>query len=114
VVYTSRQELQFADPEERLSAGQRISQFLVDIVKRAPSGLAWLMGKGGITSHHLLVEGLGVRTARVLGQVLPGVPAIRTAPDSLRPDIPYVIFPGNVGDDSAVLDAFRVLTGEKR
>ena len=34
----------------------------------------------------------------MLGQIRPGVPVWRTGPESRFPGIPYVIFPGNVGE----------------
>ena len=68
-----------------------------------------LVAKGGITSHDILTQGLGVRTATVLGQILPGVPCIRSGADARIPDLPYVIFPGNVGDENALSDVFGKL-----
>jgi len=44
-----------------------------------------------------------LRTARLLGQILPGVSVVRCPPDHPRfADMPVVIFPGNVGDDHAL------------
>jgi uncharacterized protein YgbK (DUF1537 family) len=45
-----------------------------------------------------------------MGQVIKGVPVWRleTAPWA---DVPYVVFPGNVGDDSALLKVFTLLEG---
>ncbi|HPJ01993.1 MAG TPA: nucleotide-binding domain containing protein, partial [Candidatus Limiplasma sp.] len=50
-------------------------------------------------------QGLQVRKALVMGQILKGVPVWLTGPESRFPGMPYVIFPGNVGDENALLEA---------
>ena len=37
---------------------------------------AWVVAKGGITSHDVAVRGLGIRRAEVLGQLLPGLVSV--------------------------------------
>lgn len=108
-VYTSRQELAFDSKDERLEAGQRISAFLASLVRQIGGPLPYLVAKGGITSHDVLMQGLQVARAEVLGQILPGVPVIK-APESNRFEgMPYVIFPGNVGDNRALVDVYEAL-----
>ncbi len=115
VVYTSRKELQFSSKRERLAAGENISNFLVELVRRMPISLSYLLAKGGITSHDILVHGLRIATARVLGQIMPGVPVIAVPEDSrFFRGMPYVIFPGNVGDDHALLQVFQILNAGKK
>jgi uncharacterized protein YgbK (DUF1537 family) len=109
VIFTSRKELRFDSANERLAAGETISRFLVDIVRSLPRSPSYLVAKGGITSHNILVDALEVRKARVLGQILPGVPVIRTPEDSRFPDLPYIIFPGNVGDHEALARVHAIL-----
>ncbi len=104
VLFTSRREIRLDDPEARQHLGQTVSDFLVSVVRHLPYRPAYLIGKGGITSHDLLTKGLQVKTATVMGQILKGVPCICT-PDKL----PYVIFPGNVGDLNALADIYLKL-----
>jgi uncharacterized protein YgbK (DUF1537 family) len=111
-VYTSRRELQFPTAASRLAAGRTISRFLVDVTAGVGYRPAWVLAKGGITSHDVLVDAMGVHMARVAGQILPGVPVVKTPADSRFGAIPYVIFPGNVGDDDAVGRACRILNGQ--
>jgi uncharacterized protein YgbK (DUF1537 family) len=92
-----------------LQAGERVSHFLAELVRALPGTPSYLVGKGGITSHDILVRGLGVRQARVLGQILPGVPVIITPDDSPFPRMPFVVFPGNVGGEDALLHVFEIL-----
>jgi uncharacterized protein YgbK (DUF1537 family) len=106
VVYTSRGELQFPDSQTRLDFGVRVSTFLMAIVQGLPEDIGFLISKGGITSNDTLSLGLGLRTARLLGQILPGVSAVRTDADHPRyPNLPVVLFPGNVGDANALATA---------
>ena len=103
VVYTSRTERRFPDQRARLAFGEQVSGFLMDVVRGLPRTLGFLVSKGGITSNDVLSSGLALRTARLLGQILPGVSVVRCPHDHPRyPDLPVVIFPGNVGDDRAL------------
>lgn len=111
-VYTSRTEKAFPDRQARLAFGETVSAFLMDIVRSLPETLGFLVSKGGITSNDVLTHGLALRTARVLGQILPGCSVVRCPADHPRfPDLPVVVFPGNVGDDEALATVYRRLTG---
>lgn len=103
VIYTSRQEIRLDDANQRQHLGQQVSDFLVDIVYRLPFTPSYLVGKGGITSHDILTKGLGIRSARVLGQVIPSVPCV------LAPHFPYIIFPGNVGNEDSLREVYLKL-----
>ena len=105
VVYTSRQEIRLDDADQRQRLGQQVSDFLVDIARRLPFEPSYLVGKGGITSHDLLTKGLSVRSARVLGQVVPSVPCVMTS------HFPYIIFPGNVGNEQSLREVYLKLRG---
>ena len=94
-----------------LAIGRQISTALVDIVRRLPVRPAWIIAKGGITSSDIATEALGVRRAWVMGQAIPGVPVWRTGSESCWPDLVYVVFPGNVGDDDALAQMIRILRG---
>jgi uncharacterized protein YgbK (DUF1537 family) len=103
IVYTSRQEIRLDDADKRQHLGQQVSDFLVDIVRRLPYTPSYLVGKGGITSHDILTKGLGIKTARVLGQVIKSVPCV------MGPQFPYIIFHGNVGNDQSLREVFEKL-----
>jgi len=103
VIYTSRVERQFPDQAARLAFGEAVSGFLMDVVRGLPATLGFLISKGGITSNDVLSDGLALKSATVLGQILPGCSVVRCPADHPRyPDLPVVIFPGNVGDDAAL------------
>jgi uncharacterized protein YgbK (DUF1537 family) len=103
VIYTSRQEIRLDDANQRQHLGQQVSDFLVDIVYRLPFTPSYLVGKGGITSHDILTKGLGIKSARVLGQVINSVPCVMTE------KFPYIIFPGNVGSEQSLREVYEKL-----
>ncbi|HBB34196.1 MAG TPA: Hrp-dependent type III effector protein [Cyanobacteria bacterium UBA9273] len=111
VIYTSRQELVFADVQTRLEFGIAVSTLLMDIVRGLPEDIGFLISKGGITSNDVLSTGLALRAARLLGQIIPGCSVVRTPNDHPQfPDLPVVLFPGNVGDADALATTYRRLT----
>lgn len=112
--YTRREMLKLDtdDPEEQLRVSVLISHAVTQIVQRLAVRPSFVIAKGGITSSDIGVEGLGVRRALVLGQILPGIPVWRTGPESRFPGMAYVIFPGNVGGKTALADAVRLLTAQ--
>jgi len=111
VVYTSREELVFADMQTRLQFGADVSDLLMDIVRGLPADIGFLISKGGITSNDVLSKGLALTSARLLGQILAGCSIVRTpAEHPLFPNLPVVLFPGNVGDADALATIYRRLT----
>ncbi len=110
-IYTSREELTFLDAHARLVFGEAVSALLVDVVKHLPLDIGFLISKGGITSNDTLSKGLALTSARLLGQVIPGVSVVKTASDhSQFANLPVVVFPGNVGDDQALALTYQRLT----
>ncbi|MEH1818535.1 MAG: four-carbon acid sugar kinase family protein [Nostoc sp.] len=111
VVYTSRQELDFKDVKTRLEFGEKVSGLLMDIVRGLPSDIGFLISKGGITSNDVLSTGLALTSARLLGQILAGCSIVLTSSDHPQfPDLPVVLFPGNVGDAEALATVYQRLT----
>jgi uncharacterized protein YgbK (DUF1537 family) len=112
VVFTSRQEKVFSNQTTRLAFGESVSAFLMDVVRGLPASLGFLISKGGITSNDVLSSALELRFSRVVGQILPGCSVVCCPPEHPRyPNLPVVIFPGNVGDDHALASAYDILTG---
>ena len=99
------------DPEEALRRSVRISEAVYNLVKNLKVKPEFVLAKGGITSADIGVKGLGIRKALVLGQIEPGVPVWKALDESRFPNIPYIIFPGNVGDDNTLKNAVEKLLG---
>lgn len=110
VVYTSRQELVFADMQTRLQFGADVSALLMDVVCGLPTDIGFLISKGGITSNDVLSTGLSLTSARLLGQILAGCSMVITPADHPQfPNLPVVLFPGNVGDAEALATVYQRL-----
>lgn len=111
LVYTSRGLVTGRDEADSLAIGESVSSALMEVVRRLSHEPRYVIGKGGITSNDLATEGMDVRAARVLGQIQPGVPVWELGPSSRWPGMPYIIFPGNVGEEGTVADIVRMLRG---
>ena len=110
VVYTSRAVLSFQSSDEQLAFGRNISALLVAIVQRLPADIGFLISKGGITSNDTLSQALALGQVRLLGQIIPGVCIVKTEPEHAQfPDLPMVLFPGNVGEEESLAIAYRRL-----
>jgi uncharacterized protein YgbK (DUF1537 family) len=110
VLYSSR-EVRLTSTEAFLEIGRIIMVSLCEVIRRITIPPAYLIAKGGITSIEVARQALQVEEALAIGQIINGVPVLRFGPESRWPDIPFVVFPGNVGDDSALLRAVRTLSG---
>ena len=100
------------DPEDHLRLSVRISDAVQSLVGRLSVTPAFVIAKGGITSSDVGVKALAVKKANVLGQIRPGIPVWQTGAESRFPLTPYVIFPGNVGEDSTLREACEILQGK--
>jgi uncharacterized protein YgbK (DUF1537 family) len=103
VLYTSRSLVTGQDAAGSLAIGQQVSSALVAIVAGLAVTPRFLVAKGGITSSDLATQALRVRRAMVMGQIIPGVPVWRTGAESRLPGLAYVVFPGNVGGNDALV-----------
>lgn len=112
VLYTSRKLVGHSDPHQSLQIGNRVSEFLVSLVKGLLATPGCILAKGGITSSDVATKGLGVKRALVLGQVAPGIPVWKLGLESKFPGMYYVVFPGNVGDEDALKDVYLKISGK--
>jgi len=109
LIYTSRDLVVGDDPDASLKIGQAVSSSLIKLVKGLKHQPRYLVAKGGITSSDVATKGLNIKRAMVIGQALPGVPVWKTGPESKYPGMSYMIFPGNVGDDTALVQILQKL-----
>ncbi|HEU0116123.1 MAG TPA: four-carbon acid sugar kinase family protein [Thermomicrobiales bacterium] len=112
VLFTSRR-VERPDGIAPLLASQAISSGLVEIVRRLRLHPAFIVAKGGITSSVIGTRALGVRRAEVLGQVRPGIPVWLLGAEARFPNMPYVIFPGNVGEVATLAEVVTDLRAER-
>jgi len=116
LLYTSRAVATGTDGAGSLAIARTVSAALSRIAGQALAARpAWIVAKGGITSHDIAQQGLGIRRAEVAGQLFPGVISLLrpldAAPGAIG--VPYVVFAGNVGDDETLADVVSILNGER-
>jgi len=109
VIHTSRTLITLPDGEASLAMGTRISDSLVRIVQAIDIRPGLVVSKGGITSSDIATQGLGIRRAMVLGQIIPGVPVWQCGAETRFPGLPIIVFPGNVGDDDALVEILNIV-----
>ena len=112
VVYTSRKLVSGDSPEESLAIGEKVTGFLVQMVEMVGTQPGFLIAKGGITSNDIAVKGLKMKRAKVLGQIIPGVPVWELGEETRFPGMPYVVYPGNVGDAESLARVFDLFTAK--
>lgn len=111
VIYTSRILIAPRDKsaEELLALSVDISDALTGIVTFLKVKPKFLIAKGGITSSDVGTKGLGVKKAWVMGQIYPGIPVWKIGNESKFSGLAYIIFPGNVGNETTLRDIAYML-----
>lgn len=114
VNYTKRKllSLEGDTKEQALIRSTEISRAVQSLVGSLEVKPAFVVAKGGITSSDVGTKALKVRRAEVLGQIQPGVPVWKTGEESRFPQIPYIIFPGNVGGRETLKKAVELLVNK--
>lgn len=115
MLFTSRTLVRGGDADDSLAISRTVSTAVVEVARAALAGRpAWVVAKGGITSHDVAVRGLGFRRAEVLGQLFPGIVSVfrplEAAPEAVG--VPYVVFAGNVGDENTLAEVIATFGGE--
>ena len=112
--YTSRKLItaDTGNKEDELRLSVKISDAVQSLVGRLTLTPGFVIAKGGITSSDVGTKALKVQKANVLGQIKPGIPVWQTGEESRFPLTPYVIFPGNVGDETTLKEAVETLMGK--
>jgi uncharacterized protein YgbK (DUF1537 family) len=116
LLFTSRTLMRGGDADDSLAISRTVSTAVIEVVRAALAAHpAWVVAKGGITSHDVAVRGLGIRRAEVIGQLFPGMVSvfrpIEAAPEAVG--TPYVVFAGNVGDDDTLADVVDLFAGRR-
>jgi uncharacterized protein YgbK (DUF1537 family) len=107
VLFTSRALVSKTSENESLLLSIEVSKGLIFLVQNLRRKPAFLIAKGGITSSDIATKGLNIQRAIVRGQILLGIPVWHADANARFPDLTYVVFPGNVGDDFALLNAYN-------
>ncbi|MEB3265145.1 MAG: four-carbon acid sugar kinase family protein [Cyanobacteriota bacterium] len=112
VLATSRGELACRHAAERRALGLALASLMARLAAALAPDLGYVISKGGITTHTLLADGLGLARVQLQGQIVPGLSLVLTPADAAVPGLPVVTFPGNLGDADGLVAAWRVMEGE--
>ncbi len=95
--------------ESQLILHSKISKAITQIVSSIHTPPAFLLAKGGTTASDVISGALNINRVSVMGQISPGVPVWMTGVGCRFPDMPFIIFPGNVGDETTLRDVVAKL-----
>lgn len=109
VLFSSRGELVCASAQERRRFGLELAALMARLTSALAPQLGLIISKGGITTHTLLADGLGLDWVELQGQLLPGLSVVLTPADATVPGLPVMTFPGNLGDASGLHQAWRLM-----
>ena len=112
VLFTSRGEMQCRSAAERRRLGLELAALMARLAAALGPQLGYLISKGGITTHTLLADGLGLAQVELQGQLLPGLSLVLTPAEALVPALPVLTFPGNLGDVDTLRLAWALMEGE--
>jgi uncharacterized protein YgbK (DUF1537 family) len=98
MLYTSRRLLVGSDAVSSLQIGFKVSNSLIEVLRRLQTRPRYILAKGGITSSDLATQGLGVKRAMILGQIEKGISVWSLGPETKFNGLYYLVFPGNVGN----------------
>lgn len=107
IIYTSRELQTAGDVAGNLRINNTVSRFLVNALRRLSVRPAFMIAKGGITASDIATKALRIKKASILGQIIPGVPVWKLDDASQFPQMIYIVFPGNVGEDEALNEVSR-------
>lgn len=106
VLSTSRALRRGADEGDSLRIAARVAGALTEVVGRVVAARrpSFVLAKGGITSSDVATKALHIDRAWVRGSLLPGIVSLWEAASGPAAGLPYIVFAGNVGDDSSLVD----------
>jgi uncharacterized protein YgbK (DUF1537 family) len=90
------------------ASGQRVATGLAEVVGRIEPLPGVVLAKGGITSAVTAKHGLAAETGIVVGPLVDGV-ALWHLHLSRGEKMPFVVFPGNVGDERTLLEVVELV-----
>lgn len=114
LISTSRILSVGADAGSSLRIARGVSDALASTVRSTIRSVRprFVVSKGGITSHDVATAGLGMTRGTIIGPMLDGVVSAWRPADGPGAGVPYVVFPGNVGTDDALLTVVRRLSAD--
>lgn len=110
IVYTSRKLLTGNDEQSNINIAATVSNALVTLINLIKIRPKYILAKGGITSHDIAISGLAMKRSKVLGQIEAGIPVWEMGAETKLPKLPYIVFPGNVGNEKTLYELTKKLS----
>ncbi|MCH4282042.1 MAG: hypothetical protein LKF83_02745 [Solobacterium sp.] len=113
---TDRRRIDLPDCDEQmqLKFASQISASFLSVILKIHTVPSFVIGKGGITSCALGEMMMRTDRVLVLGQIEKGITVWRGEEKALFPNVPYIVFPGNVGNGETlmhVIEKMQILSG---
>ncbi len=110
-VYTRRDrfDLPTDDPDEQLRVSVEISDAVTSIVGKLSVRPNFIIAKGGITSSDVGTKALHVKARDGHGADPARHPGLDDGAESKFPNMPYIIFPGIVGEQDTLRKAVEIV-----
>ena len=93
--------------------GIYLAELMARLISHIRFELGYIISKGGITTQILLEKGLDLKIVHLKGQILPGLSLVCADREDDGLELPIVTFPGNLGDQNTLLNAWRLMEGKK-
>jgi uncharacterized protein YgbK (DUF1537 family) len=108
---TDRQRIDLPDKDEQaqLIFTSQISECFLSVIKKIHTVPSFVIGKGGITSCALGKMVMRMDRVLVLGQIEKGITVWRGEEKALFPNVPYIVFPGNVGNSETLMHVIKIM-----
>tara|TARA_Y100001933_G_scaffold261287_1_gene315577 strand:- start:1081 stop:2451 length:1371 start_codon:yes stop_codon:yes gene_type:complete len=113
VLFTSRKRVTCESKNELIIFQNQLSLFIAEIVAEIKGEIGYLISKGGITSNNILSHGFNVDSVYLEGQIFPGISLVTIANKNKHDKLPFVTFPGNIGDENSLVQVIEVLENKK-
>ena len=86
-----------------------MSVFIAEIVSEIRNEIGYLISKGGVTTNYILSKGFNADEVYLEGQILPGISLVTLDIPNKKDKLPIVTFPGNIGNEIALVKVLEIL-----
>ena len=108
VLFTSRKEVSLVNHLEQVNFYNSLANFISELVAEIKNEIGYLVSKGGITSNIILSNGIKADYVYLEGQIITGVSLVTFKLENDE-KLPIVMFPGNIGNENALVNVWRIL-----
>ena len=108
VLYTSREIVSLTSELKQVNFEISLAKFMASISKELSFYAGFYISKGGTTTNTFLVDGLRAKSVYLHGQIMPGLSLVYAK--SGKNSFPVVTFPGNLGNNEMLLQAYGIMT----